>query len=375
MNTSTSEPDVVLMGGPKGPGADVSIVIVQYGAVDPLKECLNSLFTTVDVTSIPILVVVNGFERETIESLQNAFPTVLFKPSLENVGYAGAANIGLDLMKTKYVLLLNNDVIAEGDWLNPLLRLAEEMPDVAAIQPKILSMRVQGKFDYAGGCGGYLDSYGFPFTRGRIFDTIERDRGQYDDEQEVFWASGAVFFMRRRAVLEVGGFDDRFFIYHEETDLCWRLHLRGFRVMACPKSRFLHAGSSSFKSTPQTSRLKLYMMHRNGLLMVIKNLEAHNLRFRLPVRILLEIVSWFFLVWRNPSEVIESMKALFWICGHTGLVRTMRQSAQAYRRVPDSHFAHLLSAGMLPLQYYVGRVRTFRDVYFLSNPGAMTGSA
>jgi GT2 family glycosyltransferase len=266
------------------------------------------------------------------------------------------------LSKARYVVLLNNDLTVDPDWLGPLRETADRHPEAALVQPKIMSSVERARFDYAGAAGGFMDGYGYPCARGRLFRTIEDDRGQYDDPCELFWASGAALLIDRAAALEVGGFDEEFFIFHEESDLAWRLHLRGRTVWFAPGSRVFHFGSAGFKESVQTSRLQLYMMHRNDLIMVAKNWGPQQLRFRLPVRVLLEFASWPFLAVENPAELSEAVRAFLWFARHPDQIARMRRKAQAQRTHPDESYLHLIVRGILPLRYYVGRERFFPEL-------------
>lgn len=340
----------------------VGFVIVQYGNPGPLVRCLRSLQSTCARDRVRTVVVVNGIAGGSVDELQALHPDVEFLDPGRNLGYAGAANLGLRLIESEYIVLLNNDVTFADGWLDPLVSTAEKDRQIAVIQPKVLSARDRSRFDYAGAAGGFIDRYGFPFARGRVFDTIEVDRGQYDEPIEIFWASGAAFFMRRDAVLAAGAFDEEFFVYHEETDLCWRLHLMGRRVTVCPESVIFHEGSTTFSSSPSLSRLQRYYMHRNGLLLVLKNTQARDLPFRLGVRLLLEVSSWPYLLLARPSEAAESVKGLVWLAAHRARLREMRGRAQRIRVVPDESYRWLMCGGILPVHYFLYGRRLFAHI-------------
>jgi GT2 family glycosyltransferase len=336
----------------------VDVVVVQYGKYDFLTECLRSL-EHATVRPNRIIVVVNGIRGAPVEQIRVDHPTVEVTVNTENRGYPQAANQGLRLSNARYVVLLNNDLTVDPDWLTPLRESAERHPEAALVQPKIISSVDRENFDYAGAAGGFMDGYGYPCARGRLFTTIEKDRGQYDDACELFWASGAALLIDREAALQVGGFDENFFIFHEESDLAWRLHLRGRTVWFAPTSRVYHFGSAAFKESAEASRLQLYMMHRNDLIMVAKNWGPRELRFRLPVRVLLEFASWPFLAIEFPTEFSEAVRAFLWVARHPDQIARMRRTAQAQRTHPDSSYRHLMVRGILPLRYYVGRERLF----------------
>ena len=351
------------MSNSSGPGVDssVDVVVVQYGAYGFLSKCLRSL-TEAAVLPNRIIVVVNGIRDAPVEQITRDHPSVEVVVNPTNAGYPRAANQGLRMSSAKYVVLLNNDLTVATDWLTPLRETAEQNPRVALVQPKVLSSADVTRFDYSGAAGGFIDGYGYPCARGRIFETMEVDHGQYDDPCELFWASGAALLIDRAAALEIGGFDEEFFIFHEESDLAWRLHLRGRTVRFSPGSRVFHFGSGSFRSSSGASRLKFFMMHRNDLLMVIKNWGPRELRFRLPVRLLLEVVSWPFLAVQRTSEFGEALKAFAWVAGNPRKVVAMRRKAQSERTHPDSSYRHLMIQGILPLRYFLARETSFPEL-------------
>jgi len=352
---------------------DVDVVVVQYGAYDVLARCLTSILRA-SARPGRILVVVNGMEGTTVDRARLEFPDAEFVENVENAGYPKAANQGLRLSRARFVVLLNNDVVVEEGWLEPLRQSAIDHPQAALVQPKILSLGDRGRFDYSGAAGGFMDGYGYPCARGRIFTEIEADTGQYDDPCELFWAGGAALLIDREAALEIGGFDPDFFIFHEESDLAWRLHLRGRTVWFSPRSVVYHQGSASFGASVTATELKYYMMHRNDLLMLIKNLDGRELRFRLPVRLLLEVVNCGSLLATNPRELRGVVRALLWVGTHPGFVRSMRHAAQARRSVPDTAFRHLMIRGILPLQFYLARRRRFTDYREYARSDASRGT-
>ena len=338
-----------------------SIVIVHFGSYSVLDRCLNSIESSTSSLSA-IIVVLNDPQERDIEYIKSCHPSVNVLCNKTNIGYAEAANQGIAACNSDYIALLNNDTVVSEDWLTPLLEVMERERDIALVQPKLLSLNDDNFFDSAGASGGFIDHYGFPFCRGRIYEEIEKDKGQYEDTIDIFWASGAALLMRRTAVIDAGGLDPLFFIYHEETDLAWRLHLMGWRVVVCPKSVVRHAGSTSFKSSRSSMRLRLFMMHRNNFLLIIKNYEWHNLVYFLPIRFLLEIVSLPFFLARNPPEVVAMGRSLVSIFRMRRQIAEARKKTQHLRRVPDSQYHHLMIRGILPILFYLGRKRFFNDV-------------
>jgi GT2 family glycosyltransferase len=208
----------------------------------------------------------------------------------KNYGFADGYNRALAQVEAEYFLLLNSDVEVTQGWLAPMLEYMDSHPDVAACQPKLLSYKNKKEFEYAGACGGFIDKYGYPYCRGRIFDTVEEDKGQYDSVAELFWATGAALMIRAEDYRAAGGLDGTFFAHMEEIDLCWRLRSRGRGIVCIPQSCVYHVGGATLnKSNPR----KTYLNFRNNLLMLYKNLPENELRHVMFVRALLDYVAAF----------------------------------------------------------------------------------
>lgn len=264
----------------------VSIIIPHWRGAEILLRALQSLHAH---TSLPheIIVVDNGCDDGSIALAQQRFPKINIVATGSNLGFASGCNAGLRAALGKYSVLFNNDAVATSRWLEPMFEMLEQYPEVAACQPKILSLLHEGYFDYAGAAGGMMDFLGYPFCRGRIFSSIEKDEGQYDEPAEIFWASGACCLLRQSVLAEIGLLDDAFFAHMEEIDLNWRMHLAGYRVMAVPESRVYHqAGSTLHAASPH----KTYLNHRNGLFLLLKNYATLPLCFIFPLRLALEVI-------------------------------------------------------------------------------------
>ena len=263
----------------------VSIIIPHWRGKEILLRGLRALR---EHTSLPheIILVNNGSDDGSIAAAQQHFAAVRVVAAGKNLGFAGGCNLGLRAAASKYVVLFNNDAVATPHWLEPLVAAMEDDARLAACQPKLLSFDRPEYFDYAGAGGGFIDALGYPFCRGRIFDTIEKDERQYEGAREVFWASGACCLLRASALAEVGLLDESFFAHMEEIDLNWRLHLAGYRVAAVPSSRVYHqAGSTLQAAAPR----KTYLNHRNGLILLLKNYATAPLWFVFPMRLLLDL--------------------------------------------------------------------------------------
>ena len=235
-----------------------------------------------------IVVADNASTDDSVIVVANGFPSVRLVQLDKNYGFADGYNKALELVDAEYFLLLNSDVEVTDGWLEPLLSFMENTPDAVACQPKILAYDNKGYFEYAGAAGGFIDRYGYPYCRGRLFNTIEEDKGEYDNVCRVFWATGAAMMVRRDAFRTVGGFDGRFFAHMEEIDLCWRMLARGGAIYAVPGSKVYHVGGATLnKSNSQ----KTFLNFRNNLLMLYKNLPDDELRSVMCMRAVLDYVA------------------------------------------------------------------------------------
>lgn len=267
----------------------VAVIILNWNGEKLLREFLPSVVANTDTSIADVIVADNGSTDGSRELLRKEFPQVKLLEFDENLGFAGGYNRALRETGYRYTLLLNSDVETPAGWLTPLHDFMEVHPDAAACQPKILSYKQKGKFEYAGAAGGFIDRNGYPYCRGRIFDTVEDDNSQYDTPIEVFWATGAALMVRTDLYEKAGGLDERFFAHMEEIDLCWRLLLMGHTLWCVPASHVYHLGGGSL---PAANPRKTYLNFRNNLLLLHKNLPAADLRGALLRRRLLDTVAW-----------------------------------------------------------------------------------
>lgn len=267
----------------------VAVIILNWNGEKLLREFLPSVVANTDTSIADVIVADNGSTDGSRELLHKDFPQVKLLEFDENLGFAGGYNRALRETGYRYTLLLNSDVETPAGWLTPLHDFMEAHPDAAACQPKILSYKQKEKFEYAGAAGGFIDRNGYPYCRGRIFDTVEDDNGQYDTPVEVFWATGAALMVRTDLYEKAGGLDERFFAHMEEIDLCWRLLLMGHTLWCVPASHVYHLGGGSL---PAANPRKTYLNFRNNLLLLHKNLPAADLRGALLRRRLLDTVAW-----------------------------------------------------------------------------------
>lgn len=242
------------------------IVILNWNGAAHLRRYLPSVVAAAP-QGVGIVVADNGSADDSVAMLRREFPSVEVLTLDRNYGFAGGYNRALKQVEADCYVLLNSDVETPAGWLEPLLECLDRNPDVAAVAPKLLADTDRSRFEYAGASGGYIDFLGYPFCRGRMLRTVERDEGQYDDERDVFWVSGAAFCCRAEVFHALGGFDDDFFAHMEEIDLCWRMQLAGYRVRIVPQSVVYHLGGGTLAVD---SPGKVFFNHRNNLAMLYK---------------------------------------------------------------------------------------------------------
>ena len=267
----------------------VAIVILNWNGTHHLRRFLPSVSHS-DFGNYEIIVADNASTDDSVSFLQAHYPQVRIIRLPDNFGFAGGYNRALKQVEADYYVLLNSDVEVTPGWIKPVIALMESDATIAACQPKIKMERHRELFEYAGAAGGWLDSLGYPFARGRIFDICEEDKGQYDSIEPIFWASGAAMFVRAKVYHDCGGLDEYFFAHQEEIDLCWRMQLAGYKIMACPSSVVYHVGGGTL---PKGNERKVYLNFRNNLIMLAKNLPLAQAAWKLPFRLVLDIVSAF----------------------------------------------------------------------------------
>ena len=252
----------------------VAIVILNWNGQKMLEQYLPSVikFSKDEAT---VYVADNASTDQSMAMLRAQFPEVKLIQLEKNWGFAEGYNKALKQIEAEYFLLLNSDIEVTPHWLTPMIAYMDGHADVAACQPKLLSIFERQRYEYAGACGGYLDKYGYPFCRGRIFETVEADGGQYDTVADILWATGAALMIRAKDYWTVNGLDARFFAHNEEIDLCWRLRIRGRRIVCIPESKVYHVGGGTL---PKGNPMKTYLNFRNNLTMLYKCLPEAELR-------------------------------------------------------------------------------------------------
>ena len=264
----------------------IAVVILNWNGSTLLQQFLPSVIQHSE--NATIYVADNASSDDSIAILKRDFPMVKIIQNKENYGFAQGYNEALPFVEEPYYALINSDIEVTTNWLQPIIELFEKESETAIIQPKILDYKKKTHFEYAGAAGGFIDKYGYPFCRGRIFETVEEDNGQYDDETEIFWATGACFFIRKEVFHILKGFDADFFAHQEEIDLCWRAFNLGFKTKYTSKSVVYHVGGATLDvANPH----KTYLNFRNSLFMLIKNLPSSKLFQILFIRMILDGVA------------------------------------------------------------------------------------
>lgn len=285
----------------------VAVVILNWNGKALLKQFLPSVVE--NSAEAEIYVADNASTDDSVAFLETHYPQVKIIQNKINGGFARGYNDALKHLQEDIFVLLNSDVEVTPNWLPPLLAEFERDGNVAAAQPKILDYRKRGYFEYAGAAGGFIDALGYPYCRGRIFETLEEDRGQYDDTTDVFWATGACMAIRRKDFFEAGEFDEDFFAHQEEIDLCWRLFNRKKRVLAVGKSAVFHLGGGTLNSMHPH---KTFLNFRNSLFTLLKNAPVKGLIVKILFRLILDAAAGMrLLLHLRPSHTTAILKAHF----------------------------------------------------------------
>lgn len=282
----------------------IAIVILNWNGAKLLLQFLPSVIEFSKGDSTEIIVADNGSTDESVTVLIERFPEVRILELKQNFGFARGYNEALKQIEADYFVILNSDVEVTDEWLESPVRLMEADSTIAAVQPKILSFHQKTHFEYAGAAGGFIDRFGYPFCRGRIFNVVEADYGQYDDLTDIFWATGACMFVRAASFKASGGFDADFWAHMEEIDLCWRLKNQGYRIVYTPESKVYHVGGGTLSyDNPQ----KLFLNFRNNLWLLYKNLPRNQLLPVLILRMILDSLAAFKLMAEFNFNGIKSV--------------------------------------------------------------------
>lgn len=329
-----------------------AVVILNYNGEKFLRKFLPSVVE--HSASAEVIVADNGSTDASCEILKKEFPGVQLLELDQNYGFCGGYNRALARIDASYYVLLNSDIEVTPGWIEPIVRLLDNHTDIDAVQPKILSYYNKHEFEYAGAAGGFIDSLGYPYCRGRIFTKIEQDARQYDDERPIFWATGACLFIRAETYHKFGGLDESFFAHMEEIDLCWKINRTPQKVYYCGKSVVYHVGAGTLGyGHPQ----KTYLNFRNGLALVYKHFDSTELVYKIPARLMLDwLAAFIYLVKGKPKHTLAVLKAhvhfLKFLPEHRVKRRVLRHQYPTYSRAS-------IHKGLIIVDYYLKRNTTF----------------
>ncbi|MFC0425675.1 glycosyltransferase family 2 protein [Chryseobacterium scophthalmum] len=307
---------------------NIAVAILNWNGKNWLQKFLPSVIRFSEEAEI--YVIDNHSTDDSVDFLKQNFPTVKIVINDKNYGFAGGYNEGLKKINAEYYCLLNSDVEVTENWINPVLNLFEKDPSIAAIQPKILSFNNKNYFEFAGAAGGLIDNLGYPYCRGRVFDDVEEDKGQYDDETEIFWASGCCFFIRSKDFWEQNGFDQRFFAHQEEIDLCWRLINSGKKIFYTGKSEVYHVGGGTLN---KQSAQKTYLNIRNNLSMMLKNLPFPKLIGLIFFRLCLDGIASLYFAYKNGFSHLWAVAR-----GHFGFYAQLPETIKRRQKHQKSEY-------------------------------------
>lgn len=331
----------------------VSVIIVTWNALHHLKTFLPSVVVS-HYTDLEIVIADNASTDGSAEWVKQTYPKVKVARMDRNYGYCGGNNRGAEVASGDILILLNNDVKVDPDWISPIVARFRSDAGIAVVQPKLRSYEHTTQFEYAGAAGGFLDKHGYPFCRGRLFDTVEPDFGQYDEATPIFWASGAAFCVRRDVFFASNGFDEDFEFHMEEIDLCWRIQSLGHSVWYEPNSVVYHLGGGSL---PPSNPRKLYYNYRNNQAMLIKNLPTNRLIPVLLMRNVLDQVAMLRMLFKGEF-------ASFWAMMRAGWRSFFDIRKNAGKRLPSTQIRHVpdLFAVSIVWQYFVRHRKTYSEI-------------
>ncbi|MFP4289698.1 MAG: glycosyltransferase [Bacteroidales bacterium] len=330
----------------------VAVVILNWNGEKFLHKFLPGVMSALPDYA-RVFVADNGSTDGSVAFLKQNYPQVALVLLDKNYGFAGGYNKALKNIDAEYFVLLNSDILVSGGWIEKIIDFMEKDKTVACCQPKILSYYQPQFFEYAGAAGGFIDYLGYPFCRGRIFDTQEKDNGQYDKPSEVFWASGACLFLRSKAFYDVSGFDDDFFAHMEEIDMCWRMKRVGWRVFSCPQSVVFHVGGGTL---PKNNPYKTFLNFRNSHYMLAKNLNNSRFILFFITRLLLDILAAFqFLFKGQTKDFLAVWKALF------AALSMMKENRRKFKTLPNVNVKGVFQRSIVKY-YFLNGEKKFSDL-------------
>jgi GT2 family glycosyltransferase len=336
----------------------VAIIILNWNGLKMLREYLPTVIEYSE-DEATIIVADNDSTDDSLKYVSTHFKTCRIIRLAKNWGFAEGYNKALKNIDAEYYVLLNSDVEVTHHWLTPLIEFMDSHENVAACQPKLLSMTDKSRFEYAGACGGFLDKYGYPFCRGRVLENIEVDEGQYDYQQSILWATGACMMIRSKDYWSCGGLDGRFFAHNEEIDMCWRLRIMGRMIYCVPDSEVYHLGGGTL---PKGNPMKTFLNFRNNLTMLYKNLPDKELKHVMRVRWLLDYIAAFetLIINRNIADFKAIFKARRAFKKWRLNFKTDRENIQHYYH--EGHEVPERTAFSMLWKYYARHERTYDEM-------------
>ena len=338
----------------------ISIIIPHYNNYQILNDCLKSLYDS-ELHDSEIIIVNNKSTDDSIEKIKNQYPYITIISTTKNKGYAGGCNYGAREANGELLVFLNNDTEVDKNWLNPLIQLLDSNPKIASVQPKIINKNNPKVFDYAGASGGFIDKYCYPFSRGRIFNTIESDDGQYNNIKKIFWASGTGFVTRKSIFKKIGGFDETLFAHMEEVDYHWKCQLNGYEIYVNPNSIIYHLGGQTLS---YHSAYKTYLNHRNSLLLLFSNYNLINtLKFLIP-RIAMEFISCIKdIISLRFNHACAQILSLLWLIVHPHIIIKRRKLIKTIREIPDQELLNsIIFDNSIVYQYFIKRKKEYKTL-------------
>ena len=334
----------------------LSIIIPHHNGEELLFNCLESILNQISIQDFEIIVVDNGSIDDSADKAKEKFPSINLLKSETNLGYSGGCNFGAKNAKGEYTIFLNNDTLHTKNWIEELIGFLDKNPQAGAAQPKILNATNKDTFDYAGGAGGYIDKYCFPFVRGRIFNSLEKDSNQYDDVKKIFWASGAAFIIRTELLRELNYFDNIYFAYMEEIDLCWRLQALGLGIWNVPTSIVYHFGKQTIKENTFKSH---YLNHRNSWILFIKNSATFEKGLLIIKRFILDLMAAVYSILTfDINRFLAIFSSHLWLVYNFKTLLNIRLSNHLRH-----HKLDLIYQRSIAIDYFFRRKKIFNQIF------------
>ncbi len=334
-----------------------AIVILNWNGEKFLRQFLPILVENTNPQIARICIIDNASTDTSLQFVANNYPQIQLVRLDKNYGFAGGYNRGLKEIEAEYFMLLNSDVEVPNNWIEPLVELMDSDKTIGICGPKLIDYNNRSKFEYAGAAGGYIDKYGYPFCRGRLFESLESDNGQHDTREDCLWISGAALFIRSEIFFRVGGFDDDFFAHQEEIDLCWRVQNSGYRVVCEPKSKIFHIGGGAL---PKSNPFKTFLNFRNNLYLIVKNMPDNECRKVLFVRFFLDIVAAVRMLFQGNFGEFKAVFRAYGEFMHNKKI--MKQKRTEFNRKPSKQITGMF-CGSIVMKHFFGKKQTSNEIF------------